>query len=95
MWPQIQLEPQSQGVTDVLFHTRTIASIDSDREIAEIAVSTVDVDQVLRDHADAEPGSIGVAVHLTSPSDFQTAIALIRQARKEVLYHWQFSSSGP
>lgn len=95
LWPQIQLEAQSEAVTDVVFHTRTIATIDSDRQIAEIAVSTVDVDRVLRDHADAEPGSIGVAVHLTSPSHFQTAIALIRQARNEVLYHWQFSSSGP
>jgi 2-polyprenyl-6-methoxyphenol hydroxylase-like FAD-dependent oxidoreductase len=95
IWPQIQLEAQSKGVTDVVFHTRTIATIDSDRESAEIAVSTVDVDQVLRDHADAEPGSIGVTVRLTSPSHVQTALALIRQGRNEVLYHWQFSSSGP
>jgi hypothetical protein len=95
MWPQIQLEAQSGGVTDVLFHTRTIATIDSDREIAAIAVSTVDVGQVLRDHPDAEPGSIGITVRLTSPSHVQTALALIRQGRNEVLYHWQFSSSGP
>jgi hypothetical protein len=95
LWPQIQLEPQTNALTTVVFHTRTIATIDSELERVEIAVPAVDVDQVLRDHADLEPVSIGVNVHLTSPTRVQTALALIRQGCDEILYHWQFSSSGP
>jgi hypothetical protein len=95
LWPQIQLEAQSEAVTDVVFHTRTIATIESDREIAEIAGTAVDADQVLRDHPDAEPGLSGITVHLTSPSHVKTALALICQGRDEVLYHWQLSASGP
>jgi Flp pilus assembly protein CpaB len=95
LWPQIQLEPQTKALTTVVFHTRTIATIDSERERVAIAVPAVDVDRMLREHADLEPGSIGVNVHLTSSTRVQTALALIRQGRDEILYHWQFSSSGP
>jgi hypothetical protein len=93
--PQLRLEPKSADVTSVVLHTKTIARIDEDRQIAEIGVAAERVHDVLANHDQVERGPLGVTVRLLSASGIQTAIALIRESRDQELYGWQASTSSP
>lgn len=93
--PHVRLERRAEAVTAVVFHARTIALLDSERQHAEVAVSVRDLDRVLAEHQDAQRGPIGVTLHLISPSRVRTAVELIRRGMDEAMYRWQLSSSNP
>ena len=93
--PQIRLEPKTGAVTAVVFRAETIAVIDHNQQIGEIAAPAARVDEVLADHDEVGRGSPGVTVNLTCARRVQTAVALIRESRDQELYGWQALAASP